>query len=748
MNPNRKHHAATVDGKDATLQEYLEIFWWRKWWFFLPVFLGTAIAIMVSYTLSPQYRSSTLILVEPQKVPSAYVSSTITSSVEDRLNTISQQILSRTNLEKIIREFGLYKPNATKPTGLERVATSIRRRVKDILASTGLYEQQDASAWVPARYVERMRNATEITVIGGGGKNAFTVAYSGTDPETVRRVTNTLASLFIEENLKIRERQAEGTTQFLAGELAIAEGELQRLEQRLKEFKERHKGALPEQLDANLRTLDRFQLQLQTINSTLRTAEEKRLFYAQQLQNDTDTLVPEGSVQPSQTPRGAELEQLRRDLVRLRAQFNDTYPDIVLLKNRIKEVKEQLTSAQPVEDIAVGVPQVKSQVASTLEAQMSLLDSEINALKESGVHVREQIAAYEKRLEATYENELKTFTLTRDYDISKGNYETILTKSLNAKMSENLERKQKGEQFRVLDPANLPTEPFKPDRTKIILLGGALSGALGAGVIFLLEFLQPSFRKPEDLQRSVELATLVIIPHNSVTQKKKHRSLIAVEASDSIITEQYRILYTKLNELQREREQKIFAISSAIQGEGKTVTALNLAVVTARDFGQKTLLLEGDFKAPSLASYLKAELESGLVDLLMSNTDIQSTSIPFADTLIPFAHDNLSVLPVLKSVGNSSGLLSSQRMRDLLEMFKEQYDCILIDAPPVLTFSDMNVFEEVVDGIILVVRAEKTSRDTLTKAIEELATEKLVGIVFNDSQQPLPGYQRFAHMKV
>ena len=95
MNPNRKHHAATVDGKDATLQEYLEIFWWRKWWFFLPVFLGTAIAIMVSYTLPPQYLSSTLILVEPQKVPSVYVSPTITSSVEDRLNTISQQILSR-----------------------------------------------------------------------------------------------------------------------------------------------------------------------------------------------------------------------------------------------------------------------------------------------------------------------------------------------------------------------------------------------------------------------------------------------------------------------------------------------------------------------------------------------------------------------------------------------------------------------------------------------------------------------------
>jgi len=211
-----------------------------------------------------------------------------------------------------------------------------------------------------------------------------------------------------------------------------------------------------------------------------------------------------------------------------------------------------------------------------------------------------------------------------------------------------------------------------------------------------------------------------------------------MEESDSMVTEQYRILYTKISDLIEKKTKKVFAISSAIPGDGKTVTALNLAVVIARDFGKKTLLLEGDFRRPSMSLYLKAELEDGLVDLLLSETNIRSTLIPFADTLIPFADDNLSVLPAVKSVQNSMGLLSSRRMQELLEMVKKQYDVVLIDAPPVLPLADMGLFEKVVDGIILIVRAEKTPRGSLLQAIDTLATDKLVGIVLNDIQPLMP----------
>ena len=194
------------------------------------------------------------------------------------------------------------------------------------------------------------------------------------------------------------------------------------------------------------------------------------------------------------------------------------------------------------------------------------------------------------------------------------------------------------------------------------------------------------------------------------------------------------MLYNKISGLIEQKTKKVFAISSAMPGDGKTVTALNLAIVIARDFGKKTLLLEGDFRKPSLAPYLKIELEEGLVDLLLSKTDMRSSLIPFADTLIPFADDHLSVLPAVKSVRNSIGLLSSQRLQELLETVKKQYEVILIDAPPILPLADMGLFEKVVDGIVLVVRAERTPRNALVRAIDTLSTDKLVGIVLNDMQ--------------
>lgn len=741
INRNVNRQNALTNKTDLTLQDYIEIFWRRKWWFILPSIVGTLLAILLSYSLPPIYRSSTLILVEPQKVPQSYVSPTVTSPVEDRLNTISQQILSRTNLERIIKEFGLYEKDDAV---LSASSEGLKEKLKQLLASFNLYDYDplEVSKWEPERYVERMRAAIEIKVMGGSRKNAFTVAFTGREPETVMQVTSALASLFIEENLKVRERQAEGTSEFLANELAVAERELRVLEGRLKEFKERHRGALPEQLDANLRTLDRLQLELQNVGEALRSAEDRRVFYQQQLKGAMANQTPGIVVQPPSNPLGAELRTLKSELARLQAQFHDQYPDIVVLKKRIHETEKRLVREGPLETPVEVNTTNNSNRFSQGHIQLRTLGVEISSLKQRQNQILNVSKEYERRIEETYDNELKILTINRDYNISKANYEALLAKRLNAKMSYNLEKRQKGEQFRVLDPANLPKKPFKPNRVKIILIGNFISAAIGVALILLLEYLNPYFHRPEDFDGTLEYPVLVTIPSN-VGLHNGYDQLISVDRPDSVITEQYRILYAKLHELQKEKSQKVFAISSSLQGEGKTLTALNLAVVIARDFGKRTLLLEGDFKAPAISRYLKAELESGLVDLLLGKDDIQSTLIPFADTLIPFADDNLSLLPAVKSVRNSSGLLSSQRMRDLLETLREQYDIILIDAPPILPLSDMQIFEEVVDGILMVVRAEKTPRDALSKAVHTLQTDKIAGIVLNDFQQPLPEAYRY-----
>jgi polysaccharide biosynthesis transport protein len=749
---NIKNYKIKTEAKNLTLKDYAEIFWRRKWWFVVPVFLGISVTTMYSYSLPPVYRSSTLILVEPQKIPESYVHPTVTSSVEERLNTISQQILSRTNLERIITEYGLYRESAISHTSPQSSIGRLTMTVRKLLDEADFNKSTGSNAWTPAEHVDRMRQAIEISVLGGRKqKNAFTISYSGKDSNIVMSVTNALASLFIEENLKVRERQAEGTSDFLANELVTVERELRDVEKSLKTFKEKHNGSLPDQLDANLKTLDRFHLDYQNITDEIRRLEEKKIFYEQQISNIDSSNIGNSNIskinKSGENITANQLKDLYFKLSKLRSEFTENYPDIVVLKEQISELETgEAEDIPPAEDPPINNEnQVKLKKITDLKGQIQFINAEIGTLKDRKSKTSGLIRDYEKRIENTYQNEMDLILLTRDYDISKQNYETILAKKLNAKMSENLEKRQQGEQFKVLDPANIPMKPYMPNRMKITLIGSLCSGIIGAGLIFLIEYLNPYFRKPEDFQDISELPILSTIPKYIVNFKSRDYGIISINDSSSIITEQYRILYTKIDDINEKSGSKIFAITSSIRGDGKTISALNLAVVMARDFGKKTLLLEGNFKTPSLIRFIKQELQSDIVDILLSKKHAQHTSIPFSDTLLPFADDNLSILPATKSVSNSSGLASSQSMKVLLNVLKEQYDFVLIDTPPILPLSDMNVFAEVVDGIIIVVRAEKTPKGALVKALDTLASDKVVGFVLTDVRQSLLKYYRYTY---
>jgi polysaccharide biosynthesis transport protein len=740
-----------MDQGRLTIHGYLEIILRRKWWLIFIFVSGTIISISYSYSLPLIYRSSTLILVDPQKIPTAYVSPTVTSTVQERLSTISQQILSRTNLEKIILQFGLYKQE-------ENVGTSLLDKFSQkLIALTNLdlrselvgFKIGKAVESVPLEVlVDRMRSDIEVKVMGGG--NAFTVSYEAREPVTAMRVTSTLASLFIEENLRLREQQAEGTSEFLESQLMEAKGRLEKLEQALKDFKEVRMGALPAQMEANLRTLDRLQLELQTINEALRNTEERKTsierlkIELKEIDEASRTIGNPTAADQSGTNAdlpAIKLKRLKGELARLQAEFQDHYPDIMLLKKQISELERQL--GEPVEQRSMQsgpapssklIDGSRAQQMSFYSAQILTLISDIEALKRRREKAAAQIKEYEKRVEATFPNEQTLLTLTRDYETSQRSYQALLEKRLNAKISENLEKKQKGEQFRVLDPANTPQKPYKPDRRRIVLLGSLLSTGLGVGLTLFKEYLRPSYRKAEDFDGTIDLPVLGTIPRHHIVQGR-HRSLIALQEPDSMTVEQYRILYTKISQLNKGKPQTILAISSSIEGEGKTITALNLALVTARDFGKKTLLIEGDLKNPSISNYLQRKLPSGLLDILSNKTDIQSS-------ILTSVADNLSVIPVTKSVRNSSSIWSSPEMSSLVSVLKERYDFILIDSPPIIALPDMNVIEKLVDGVILVIRAESTPRDVVKMALNSLGIDKIVGIILNDAK---PSKSRYYH---
>jgi polysaccharide biosynthesis transport protein len=736
------------------VQDYIEVILRRKWVLIFTFLVGMTISIAYSYSLPLTYRSSTLILVEPQKIPTAYVSPTVTSTIQERLATISQEILSRTNLEKIILQFGLYKQEGNEGSLLlNRLNQKIKALVNlDLEKLLARFDLSKAMESVPLEVsVERMRRNIEVKVMGKG--NAFAVSYDAREPVTAMKVTDTLASLFIEENLKLREQQAEGTSEFLESQLAEAKNQLQKQEQALKEFKEIRMGALPVQMDANLKTLDRLQLELQTINEALRNTEERKTSIErlkQELKNiDEASRMMGDSMATAQLGTNEnlpaiKLKQLKGELAKLQAEFQDHYPDIILLKKQISEVEGQMgepselrTTHSSSAPSSRPIDGSRAQQLSLYSSEILMLNSDIEALKRRREKTGTQIKEYEKRVEATFPNEQSLLNLTRDYEISQRNYQTLLEKRLNAKISENLEKRQKGEQFRVLDPANIPQKPYKPNRPKIILLGSLLSGGLGVGLILSKEFVRPSYWKAEDFHGTIDVPVLGTIPRNNIAQGRHHPP-INLQESDSLTAEQYRILYTKISQLTKGKPQTIFAISSSIKGEGKTITSLNLALVMARDFRKKTLLIEGDLKNPAICSYLQLKPQIGMIDILLNKADFQSS-------ILTFAAENLSVLPVINSVQNSSSILSSQEMNMLISSFKERFDFILIDSPPILSLPDIYIIEKLVDGILLVVRAERTPRDAVKTALNALRSDKIVGIILNDAKPLRSQYYHYLY---
>ncbi len=480
---------------------------WRKWLFIVPFILIIGVTTVLAFTLPPIYKSTTLILVEGQKVPPAYVKPTVTTSVQERLKTITQQIMSRTRLERIIKEFGLYSDRSgkyaiyIKKLGLDRWIRQSPPTMDDL--------------------VERMRKNISVKVMG---KDAFTVSFTGKDPETVMKVTSTLASLFIEENLKVREEYAEGTSDFLAEELKRAKEKLESQEEAIKRFKQEHIGSLPEQLDANLKTLDRLQIALQSVRDTLKKDEEQKIMLQERLASLSNQQVMSGEVGLSVDPLEQELYNLKKELVRLRSVYKDTYPDVQMVKVRIKEIeeilkdragKEDSTKASEKTDSMGNISPISDPVVNGIKTQIDRLDLEIKSLKASESRLKKQIKVYEKRVEETPKNEQILASLTRDYNMTQQSYQSLLGKRLEAQLSANMEKRQKGEQFRVIDPANLPEKPFKPNRKMLVLIGIFLGLGCGLGLVYTVEYMSPVFRKPEDFIGMIDIPVLATIPRYS-----------------------------------------------------------------------------------------------------------------------------------------------------------------------------------------------------------------------------------------
>lgn len=527
--------AAKAAGSSLTPKHYLRILLHRKW-LVIGVFLAVSAAtFIISYNLPDLYSSDTLILVDPQKVPESYVKATVTGDIRNRLGTLSQQILSSTRLQKIIDSLNLY--------------------------------QKEKKTMAREDVITMMRSHISVSVVSDFGANqdlqAFRIGFSGKEPRLVAQVANELASLFIDENLKAREQQATGTTEFLQNQLQETKKALEEQEAKLKDFKLKHIGEMPEQQTADLQILGQLQSQLQLESDAISRAEQQKSM-TQSLMSQAPAPVVDIDVNEPSKARPAETKAAATKRVSAaQAQLNallargytDQHPSIKKLRVEIADEeaaarKEEATAAPeavvaaapPTPTMATPVqqrpaPQVFNNANNpVLQTQLRQLDAEIAKHKVEQQRLSKQIGSYHAKLEAIPLREQQVVELVRDYEISKAHYSQLLNNLQNAETATQLEIRQKGEKFSILDPAQPAERPTSPNR-KVINAGGSLAG-LGLGLLLALltEFMGVSIITAEQITEATGIPVLEVIPViQTRADRVVHKKRVIYAAASAVV---------------------------------------------------------------------------------------------------------------------------------------------------------------------------------------------------------------------
>jgi polysaccharide biosynthesis transport protein len=463
--------------------------WKQKVWVLIVWVIVAAAGAFVTMRLPPRYRAETLILVEVQKIPDKYVSSTVVSDVQDRLATMSQEILSANRLKKIIEDYKLY-PETRAEGSFEAVVELMRRDVSVKLEK----------GWTNNR------------------PGAFRISYEGAQPTIVAAVANRLASAYIDENLRVREQQAEGTSQFLDGQLKEAKKTLDELEAAVSRYKVAHNGELPQQEGSINTTLMRLQTELQGIQDAMNRAQQNKVVIEAELGAIDSRLsaIATAEIAPREAgaPPGETAAESRRPaaitasqalelrLAELKARYSDDHPEVRRMKaalaQALKAEQEQPAAppASPRPRVAAPSSQPKvspelsreavqlSQRASTLRAQRAIAADELEKGAADRVRVLKTMGIYQAQLKSLPIREQEMAALMRDYEMSKANYRSLLDKKTSADMAAELEHRQKAERFLPLDPAVPPERPFKPNRG--VLIGASTVAGLALGISLAL----------------------------------------------------------------------------------------------------------------------------------------------------------------------------------------------------------------------------------------------------------------------
>lgn len=514
-----------IPGKKYKPEDFAEIVWRRRWYVVAPLVLSSVLTIAVSQTMPNRYASEALVLIVPPLVPKEYVKPTVTEGLQERLNAMQQQLLSRTRLERIVLDFDLYKSQRKEQVSMDELLEKMRAR--------------DIKITVP----RNLRKRDE--------PGSFTVSYTSTDPKTAMLVTDRLASLFVQENLEDRTNLSDMTNQFLQSQVDDAQKKVQEQGAKLEAFRRANTGRLPSEVASNLQLMNTTQSQLDALNQSMNRDRERQLVIERTLIDEAaiaSTIPPNVTGRPGSQPvlsARQELAAARQALASLELRLTPAHPDIRAQKRHIAELERKADAEalqQPVTEN--GLPQAASG-DPVQQRRMAALRTEHESLGRGLVLKRRQaeglqatVASYRSRVESAPTLESSLGQLVRDYETLQGTYTTLLRKTQDAQVASNLEQRQVGQQFRIIDSARLPETPASPNRTRLNMIGVLFGLVTGLGLAAFFEYRDSSLRTEEDIVMALSLPVVALVPFIHTTgelRDKRRRRLVVMSSMAAMV---------------------------------------------------------------------------------------------------------------------------------------------------------------------------------------------------------------------
>ena len=474
--------------RSLTLNDYLSILKRRGWIVLIPLILLPILTVAYSYTIPPQYLSQTLVLVEGQRVAEGIVKPVISADLDSRLSSMKEQILSRSSIQPIIDRYNLY---ADKKMSMDDRIDLTRKNIdiKTITSETGR----------------------------GGGLPGFFISFKSSDPHTAQQVCTEITSLFISENLRSRSDSAEGTVDFLKSQLSDAKRNLDEQDAKLAAFQQEYIGRLPGEEESNSNMLASLNTQLEASTQALARMQQDKTFaesiLAQQLgtQNAGLPASPVTAAVPANSAAFDQLQMLQAQRAELLSHYTADYPDVVALDRRIAEVRRQAARPVPTRNSAsatIASSRPDTPAVQQLRAQVQAAQIGIDEKRREQAQVQGAIGNYQSRVMASPAIDQQYKQLTRDNQTAQQFYDDLRNKINSSQMATDLEKRQQGEQFRLMDAANLPEAPFSPKRSVFLTAGIAGGFIFGIAIILLLEFRDTSVRNERDVWAFMELPLL------------------------------------------------------------------------------------------------------------------------------------------------------------------------------------------------------------------------------------------------